>query len=74
MPIYDFVCDASHCSREGEPFESILSIADRDLVCVPCPDCGTETPRQVVPLKAPMCVMMKKQETSDRQIPERLLP
>jgi hypothetical protein len=52
----------------------MLSIADRDLACVHCPDCGTEARRLVVPTKAPMCVVMKKQETSDRQIPERMLP
>jgi hypothetical protein len=73
MPIYDFVCGASQCPRE-EPFESILSIADRDLVCIRCPTCNTPARRLVVPLKAPMCVVMKKLETSDKHIPERLLP
>ena len=74
MPIYDFHCQSNKCPREHEPFEARLSIVDRDLACVRCPDCGSEARRQVVPSKAPACVVMKKQETSSRQIPERLLP
>ncbi len=73
-PTYDFNCLSSECPREGEPFEDRLPIADRDLACVRCPDCGSESRRLVVPLKAPACVIMKKQETSNKQIPERLLP
>ena len=73
-PTYDFHCRSSQCPREGEAFEENVSIASRDLACVRCPDCGSEARRQVVPSKAPTCIIMKKQETSDRQIPERLLP
>ena len=74
MPTYDFNCLNSKCPREGEAFEAYLSIADRDLGCVRCPDCGSEAQRQVVPSRAPACVILKKQELSDRQIPERILP
>ncbi len=74
MPTYDFVCQSNTCDREHEPFEARLPIADRDLACVRCPNCGSESRRLVVPLKAPACVIMKGQETSNKQIPERLLP
>lgn len=74
MPNYDFHCLSNTCPREHEPFEARLSIAARDLACVRCPDCGSESRRQVVPSRAPACIVMKKQETSDTQIPERLLP
>lgn len=74
MPRYDFRCQSSKCPREGEPFEARLTIADRDAACIRCPTCNSEARRLEVPLKAPMCVIMKKQETSDRQIPERMLP
>lgn len=74
MPTYDFRCQSSRCPREGEPFEAMLSIADRDTPCIYCPDCATIARRLVVPTKAPTCVMMKRQETSEKQIPDRLLP
>ncbi len=74
MPTYDFRCQSSKCPREGEPFEDQLPIAERDSACIRCPTCGSESRRLVVPLKAPACVMMKKQETSDKYIPDRLLP
>lgn len=74
MPTYDFRCQASRCPRKGEPFEKRLPMADRDAACIRCPTCGSEARRMVVPTKAPMCVMMKKLETSNTQIPERMLP
>ncbi len=74
MPTYDFKCLSSKCPREGEPFEARLLMAERDAACVRCPTCNSQSRRLEVPLKAPAVVMMKKQETSDRQIPERLLP
>ena len=73
-PTYDFHCLSSKCPREGEAFEENIPIADRDTACVRCPVCGSNARRQVVPSKAPMCVILKKQETSDRQIAERVLP
>ena len=73
-PTYDFHGRNSKCPREGEAFEANVPIADRDRACVRCPNCGSESRRQVVPSKAPTCVVMKKQETSNTQIPERLLP
>ena len=77
MPTYDFFCTQSDakCPRKSDTFEASLSIADRDAPArVHCPDCGAAAKRIVVPLKAPMCVIMKGQETSNKQIPERLLP
>ncbi len=74
MATYDFRCQSSQCPREGEPFEARLPMDERDTACVRCPNCNSESRRLVVPLKAPAVVMMKKQETSDRQIPDRLLP
>ncbi len=68
---YDFRCGSSQCSAV---FEVCLPMDDRDRACISCPDCGSEARRQVVPSRAPACIIMKKQETSDKQIPERLLP
>ena len=74
MPTYDFRCQTSRCPRQGEPFEARLPMAERDTACVRCPTCGSEARRLVVPTHAPMVVMMKRLETSDKQIPERMLP
>ena len=49
-------------------------MAERDSACVRCPSCNAEAKRLVVPTKAPMCVMMRRLETSEKQIPERMLP
>lgn len=74
MATYDFRCQSSQCSRDGEPFEKRLLMAERDSACVRCPTCGSEARRLEVPTKAPTCVMMKRLETSEKFIPERLLP
>ena len=74
MAKYDFHCLSSKCPRKDEAFEVNLPMVDRDRVCVRCPDCGSEARRQVVPSKAPMCVIMKRQELSEKQIPTRILP
>ncbi len=71
MATYDFTCGSSRC---GEAFEERLPMDERDTACVRCPKCNSAAIRREVPLKAPACVVMKKQETSDRQIPDRILP
>lgn len=71
MANYDFQCGSSQCNSV---FEVQLPMDERDSQCIRCPDCGSEAQRQVVPSKPPACIVLKKQETSDRQIPERRLP
>ena len=74
MAIYEFECGNKKCSSKREPFDVRLPMADRDTALVRCEKCGRRAKRIEVPTKAPMVVMMKKLETSDKKIPDRMLP
>lgn len=74
MATYEFKCGSSLCLRDGEVFDVLLPMYERDIACVRCPTCNSEAKRVVVPSSAPMVVMMKKGETRDKPIPERMLP
>ena len=74
MATYEFKCGSSRCSRDGELFDVLLPMYERDIACVRCPTCNSEAHRQVVPSSAPMVVMMKTGETRSKQIPDRMLP
>ena len=74
MPTYEFSCRRKNCQSKGARFDVRLPMADRDTALVRCEKCGRKTKRIEVPIKAPMVVMMKKLETSDKQIPDRMLP
>lgn len=73
MPTYEFVCGSSRCPRKGESFDVRLPIADRDAACVRCPNCNSEARRQVVPSKAPTCVITRPLNHGGHT-KERLLP
>jgi len=74
MSIYEFKCSRKNCPSKGERFDARLPMAERDTALVRCEKCGRKAKRIEVPTKAPMVVMMKKLETSDKQIPDRMLP
>ena len=74
MPTSEFSCRRKNCQSKGARFDVRLPMADRDTALVRCEKCGRKTKRIEVPTKAPMVVMMKKLETSDKQIPDRMLP
>ena len=74
MPTYEFSCLRKNCPSKGERFDVRLPMADRDTALVRCEKCGRKTKRIEVPIKAPMVVMMRRLETSDKQIPDRMLP
>jgi len=62
MPTYEFLCGSSKCPHHTERFEKRLSIADRDVCCVRCPKCNSESRRCVVPSVAPVAYIMEKGE------------
>ncbi len=72
-PLYDFRCCNSECEHHTEPFEVRLPIARRNTAAVSCPVCSDATYRQVVPSKAPACVITVPMEggghTKDRLLP-----
>ena len=74
MPTYEFSCLRKNCPSKGARFDVRLPMADRDTALVRCEKCGRKTKRIEVPTTAPMVVMMKRLETSDKQIPDRMLP
>ena len=74
MPTYEFKCTRKKCPSKGERFDVRLPMAEMDTALVRCAKCGKRAKRIEVPSRAPMAVMMRKLETSDRQIPDRMLP
>ncbi len=74
MPTYEFKCDRKTCPSKGEAFDVRLLMAEMDTALVRCEKCGKRAKRIEVPSKAPMAVMMRKLEMSDKQIPDRMLP
>ena len=70
MALYDFICDSGPCGN----FEMLLPMSKRNTARVKCPTCGRRAKRIEVPNKAPTVVMMRRLETSDKQIPDRMLP
>lgn len=70
LATYDLKCQSSQCEQT---FEVRLPMDDRDSACIRCPACNSEARRQVVPFKAPACIMMKPLNQGG-QTPERMLP
>lgn len=73
MATYEFQCLDDQCINYVEPFDVRLPMDERDTAQVLCPTCDGSARRQVVPSKAPMCVMTSPLETGGH-IQERMLP
>lgn len=73
MATYDFQCKNDQCSSNGALFEVRLPMDERDTSRILCSDCGSEARRQVVPSKAPACVMTVPLNNGGHT-KERLLP
>lgn len=72
MPIYEFICGSSRCPSMGATFDVRLPIVDRDVACVRCPRCNSESRRQIFPTKPPACVITVPGDLGPEK--ERLLP
>lgn len=75
MPTYEWICQNDICMHSAMPFDRNIPMDDRDTANVRCPACGKDNAiRQVVPSKAPLCVITEPGAVYEEHVPKRVLP